>query len=139
MTSLPHFLPSAVCTVAFHCHHLLFCCSQVAHGPLLCFQDWLLKTWGCLLSLSREAVELKLQATVEELRRLTSQDFFNTFLDEAQAGMRELDGYFPSRDKTEGRPLLNGLVRSLHPSIFAHFHFNLTGTSWKNQSAPMPG
>ncbi|GAQ92340.1 Predicted E3 ubiquitin ligase, partial [Klebsormidium nitens] len=91
-------------------------------------EDWLLKTWGCLLSLSREALELKLQAVMEELRRLTNQDFFNTFLDEAQAGMREMDGYFPSRDKSEGRPLLNGLVRSLHHSVFAHFHFNLTGT-----------
>ncbi|GAQ91517.1 hypothetical protein KFL_007990030 [Klebsormidium nitens] len=91
-------------------------------------EDWLLKTWGCLLSLSREAVEQKLQATMGELRRLTNQDFFNTFLDEAQVGTRELDGYFPSRDKTEGRPLLNGLVRSLHHSIFAYFHFNLTGT-----------
>ncbi|GAQ84741.1 hypothetical protein KFL_002040010, partial [Klebsormidium nitens] len=101
---------------------------------LFVVQDWLLKTWGCLLSLSREAVELKLQATMEELRRRTRQDFFNTFLDESQAGMRILDGYFPSRDGTEGRPLLNGLVRSLHHNIFTHFHFNLTGTSWKNQS-----
>jgi hypothetical protein len=84
-------------------------------------------------------VELKLQATLEELRRLTNQNFFNTFLDEAQAGMRRMDGYFPSRDESEGRPLLNGLVQSLYHSIFAHFHFNLTGTSWKSQSAPMPG
>ncbi|GAQ92906.1 hypothetical protein KFL_011940030, partial [Klebsormidium nitens] len=90
-------------------------------------EDWPRKTWGCLLSLSGEAVELKLQATLEELRRLTNQDFFNTFLDEAQAGMRRMDGYFPSRDESEGRPLLNGLVRSLYHSIFAHFHFNLTG------------
>jgi hypothetical protein len=94
----------------------------------MCFQDWLLRTWGCLLSLSREAVEQKLQATMGELRTLTNQDFFNTFWDEAQAGTRELDGYFPSRDRTQGRPLLNGLVRSLHHSSFAHFHFNLTGT-----------
>ncbi|GAQ84740.1 hypothetical protein KFL_002040010, partial [Klebsormidium nitens] len=91
-------------------------------------EDWLLTTWGCLLSVSREAVEQKLQATVEELRRLTNQDFFNTFLDEAQAGMRMMDGYFPSRDGMEGRPLLNGLVRSLHHNIFTHFHFNLPGT-----------
>jgi hypothetical protein len=97
------------------------------------------KTWRCLLGLSREAVKLKLQAVVEELRRWTNQDFFNIFLDEAQAGMRIMDGYFPSRDGTGGRPLLNGWVRSLHKSVFAHFHFNLTGTSWKGQSAPMAG
>lgn len=138
MTLLSHFVPSAVCTVASHCHHLFFCCSQGAHGHLLLlFQDWLLETWGCLLSLSREAVELKLRATVEELRRRTKQDFFNTFVDESQAGMRTMDGYFPSRDGKEGRPLLNSWVRSLHHSVFAHFHFNLTGTSWKNLSVPM--
>jgi hypothetical protein len=72
-------------------------------------------------------VKLKLQAVVEELRRWTNQDFFNIFLDEAQAGMPIMDGYFPSRDGTGGRPLLIGWVWSLHKSVFAHFHFNLTG------------
>jgi hypothetical protein len=48
------------------------------------------ETWHCLLGLSREAVKLKLQAVVEELQRWTNQNFFNTFLNEAQAGMPRL-------------------------------------------------
>lgn len=65
---------------------------------------------------------------MEDLPKLTGQDFFNLFLDDAQVGTRVLLGYFPNRSNNrQGRPLLNGWIRCLGRPIFASFHFNLTG------------
>jgi hypothetical protein len=119
--------------------HLTSCCGQAPHEPLFLFQDWLVNTWDCLLGLSRVAVEQKLADTtagiMAELRKRTGQTLVNVFLDEAQVGTHKLDGYFPNRDNSLGRPLLNAWVRSLHQRVFAPFHFNLTGTLSRTTSS----